>query len=330
MKRTLAGILIVLHGIAHSWLGVWASSFGPLWVVTPLWTIAMAGYVAAGFGIMRMRGLREVWPAMLVIASIASLILLGVYTNDAFVGGVVVDLAILTVVVGAILTQPTLIPPNAPYRHPAVATVVTGLAVAVLTYVTIVPVFRPLTTQWGTTAEERATEMLGDSLTPNAVYRLDHSITIRAPADSVWPWLVQLGQNRAGFYSYDWLERLAGDHVHNATRVHAEWQSLAEGDLVLAMQPGYMHGMLGDSLGWRVTRIEPHRALVLENWGAFILTPIDSVTTRLTVRTRGPGTPSLAAVVYGPINVFVFEPAHFIMQRGMLKGIRARAEWRPG
>ena len=75
--------------------------------------------------------------------------------------------------------------------------------------------------------------------------------------------------------------------------------------------------------------VEPGRGLYLENWGAFVLRPVDSNTTRLIIRTRGAGTPDLNMVVLGPFNVFVFEPAHFIMQRGMMRGIRGRAETAP-
>jgi hypothetical protein len=80
-----------------------------------------------------------------------------------------------------------------------------------------------------------------------------------------------------------------------------------------------------------VSAIVPGRAIILENWGAFVLHPVDQETTRFFVRTRGDGRPSFAAVVLGPINVFVFEPAHFIMQRRMMLGVRDRAEgmmWR--
>ena len=72
--------------------------------------------------------------------------------------------------------------------------------------------------------------------------------------------------------------------------------------------------------------LKPERVIGLENWGTFVLQPIDSATTRLMVRTRGAGSGSALAFVLAPINVFVFEPAHFIMERAMLRGIRARAE----
>jgi len=90
-------------------------------------------------------------------------------------------------------------------------------------------------------------------------------------------------------------------------------------------QPDYLGGRLGEP-GWRVLDVVPGRAIILENWGAFVLYPVNSQTTRFFVRTRGDGIPGLAAVLLGPINVFVFEPAHFIMQRAMMSGIRDRAE----
>jgi hypothetical protein len=90
------------------------------------------------------------------------------------------------------------------------------------------------------------------------------------------PWLVQLGQDRAGFYSYDWLE--------------------------------------------------PTQVIGLENWGTFVLQPIDSATTRLIVQTRGDASPGVASFLFASLDVFAFEPAHFIMERGMLPGIRRRAE----
>jgi hypothetical protein len=118
---------------------------------------------------------------------------------------------------------------------------------------------------------------------------------------------------------------MVGDHITNADRIHPEWQRRAVGDLVRATQPDYLGGRLGD-LGWRVAELDSGRAIVLENWGAFVVHPVDGRTTRLIVRTRGAGTPSLRATVLGPLSVFVMEPAHFIMQRGMLRGIRDRAE----
>ena len=166
-------------------------------------------------------------------------------------------------------------------RFPTLHRVGWGFGLLALAYATVVVAIRPLYVRWGTTAAERAAQLPGDSLRPNARYRVDHGITIHAPADSVWPWLVQLGQDRGGFYSYSWLERAIGDHIQNADRIHQEWQHVQPGDLVRAVQPGYL-GF--DDVGWRVLDVVPGRALILDKWGAFV------------------------------------------MQRGMLRGVRDRAE----
>ena len=84
--------------------------------------------------------------------------------------------------------------------------------------------------------------------------------------------------------------------------------------------------MFGKEIGWRVAQIVPGRAIVLEGWGAFVLVPVDQHTTRMLIRLRGPGVSSLQSVALSPLGVLVFEPAHFIMERRMLLGIKNRAE----
>jgi hypothetical protein len=142
----------------------------------------------------------------------------------------------------------------------------------------------------------------------------------------VWPWLAQIGQDRGGFYSYDWLERAFGADIRNASSVVPAWQTRSVGDKVRAVQPTFLGGMLGRDLGWKVMQLEPGRAIVLENWGAFVVEPIDAKRSRLHIRTRGPGVPTIAGIAVSPISLLTFEPAHFIMERGMLLGIKKRAE----
>ncbi|HVZ47767.1 MAG TPA: hypothetical protein VG916_03215 [Gemmatimonadaceae bacterium] len=329
MNRKLLGVALLLHALGHAGLGVWAGGKGPLVEVSILTALAMAGYLAAGFGLLRVDGFRRSWPITLGVATIASVMLFGTWGHGVFVTGALVDLAIIVAALRARLPQ--YVPEQEAARIPrhrvlrATASVGAVLAVA---YTAVATLSRPLLVQWGSTPDERAAPMPGEeaTMTSPMFYRIDHAVTVRAPADSVWPWLVQLGQDRAGFYSYDWLERLAGDRVHNADVINPAWQSLAVGGLVRAVQPGYLGGVFGDSIGWRVTYLDPGRVLTLENWGAFIVEPLDATTSRLIVRTRGEGRPSLGMAVMGPVELLVFEPAHFIMERGMLRGIRDRAE----
>ena len=74
----------------------------------------------------------------------------------------------------------------------------------------------------------------------------------------------------------------------------------------------------------------PGRAIVLERWGAFVLEPVDANTTKLHIRLRGEGTPTVASSLLAPVGLLVFEPAHFIMERGMMLGIKRRAEGSAG
>jgi hypothetical protein len=129
---------------------------------------------------------------------------------------------------------------------------------------------------------------------------------------------VQLGQHRAGFYSYTWLENLAGAKMRNAGRIVPEWQHIEVGD----------HVWLHPSVSLRVAAVEPGKWLVLEDDWAFMLRPIDESTTRLIVRSRGEFTmPDFHNVLLNFIYWrLVFEPAHFLMERKMMLGIKERAE----
>ncbi|NUO63270.1 MAG: hypothetical protein HOQ11_05015 [Gemmatimonadaceae bacterium] len=331
MKRVLLGILVIVHGLAHAASGVWLAADGPVWMITAMWGLAMLGYLAAGFGMLRTPVLRRWWKQTMVLATVASIVLFLTYLHPLGLIGSIFDLVLLLVVLEgaqAFIDEDIAVVEAVGVRglgHPWLHRAGWTLATLFLVYAAAVVVARPTFLRWGTTPDERIMPLPGDDPSIDARYRVDHAITIRAPADSVWPWLVQLGQDRGGFYSYSWLERLVGDEVTNADRIHPEWQQRQAGDTVYATQPGY----LGASrFGWRVTHVVPNRALVLENWGSFVLQPIDSTTTRLIIRTRGEGKPSALGLVLGPVNVFVFEPAHFIMQTGMLRGIRERAEGR--
>src|SRR4029079_11580546 len=85
---------------------------------------------------------------------------------------------------------------------------------------------------WGTTKEECAMYLPGDELLDRPVVRTTEAVWINASANAVWPWLVQMGQDRGGLYSYEALENLVGLDYHNADRIHPEWQRLAPGDRV--------------------------------------------------------------------------------------------------
>ncbi len=196
----------------------------------------------------------------------------------------------------------------------------TGLA-AYLLYL------RPRHLRWGSTVQEAACPLPGDELIPDQdlLLQTTRSITIQASTEQIWPWLVQIGQGRGGFYSYDWLENLAHMDIHNADRILPEYQSLQVGDTVPFWK----------DTGVQVQSIEPGRWLVLAgslqpgagqaggSW-TFVLTPLGPCQSRLAVRSRVAAFPPLWLARL--FSLLLLEPAHFIMERQMMLGIRQRAE----
>src|SRR4051794_28841535 len=79
---------------------------------------------------------------------------------------------------------------------------------------------RPWMYRWGATDDEVTAKLPGDELIAATGPSTTRAVTIDAPVADVWPWLVQIGEDRAGFYSYSWLERAVGAHIHNANIVH--------------------------------------------------------------------------------------------------------------
>jgi hypothetical protein len=201
---------------------------------------------------------------------------------------------------------------------------VLATAAAVTGYAGII---RPWHLRWGATDAEVAAHLPGDALVPHHDLSSTNAITIHAPVAGVWPWLVQIGQGRGGFYSYTWLENLLGCHMHNADRIVPELQALRPGDYLRLHPKG---------VPVRVAEVLPEEALVLaapwsEHGGAsgvwsFTLRPIDERTTRLIVRNRAVYQPNLG--VMGNVLMWhvLFEPAHFIMQRKMMYEIKRLAE----
>ena len=198
--RRLLGFLLVIHGLAHSGAGMWATRSAPTWVTTTLWLIATTGFVLAGGGLLGAPRLDVRWRLLAAIAATASLALVARFWHPVLMIGAAIDAAILVDCI--------------PFAHEIIA------------------------------------RRIGLPIHP-ARHRLARPLTIVV--------------------------------------------------LLLAVYPAGL--------------------ILLRPWYT-----VDDSTTRLIVRTRGEGTPSLAAVALAPVGLMVFEPAHFIMQRGMLLGIKKRAE----
>jgi hypothetical protein len=178
--------------------------------------------------------------------------------------------------------------------------------------------------RWGATDADVEGSLPGDEVVPDPDLTATRAITIRAGVDDVWPWIVQLGQGRGGFYSYDLLENLVGCDIHSALQINPDWQHLEVGDTV----------GLAPELALTVAVAKPPRTLVLRggvlpgaatapydfSW-TFDLAPVSEATTRLVVRERYAYPRWWTRLLVEPLTV-----VSFVMSRRMLRGIRDRAE----
>jgi len=185
---------------------------------------------------------------------------------------------------------------------------------------------RPWHVRWGATEAEIQADLPGDELAPEHTTVATRAITIRTPANQVWPWLVQIGQGRGGMFSYDGLENLVGCDIHTLNRIVPALQELKAGDEIrLAKYEALPR--------FRVVLADVNRALVLRSvdsetgeadggiW-AFVLEPVDAQTTRLIVRHReGPAADGMTRTINA-----VFDPISFFMEQKMMRTLRDFSE----
>lgn len=197
------------------------------------------------------------------------------------------------------------------------AGVFTGLGVLI---VLAIVALMPWMDRWGATDSEIAASFPGDELVPSPRYVYNRAVTVNASPEEIYPWLVQMGAERGGMYSYEWFEtNILRCELINADRIHPEWQELRVGDKV-KMCPGDW-----GPPAYEVALLQPDRALVLghqENgkWSdvwQFILLPQADGTTHLIARGRE---------TKGGTFWDVIRPGQFIMERAMLLGIKERTE----
>lgn len=177
----------------------------------------------------------------------------------------------------------------------------------------------PWMDRWGATDEEIAAVLPGDELLPEPASFVNRAITIEARPEEIWPWLAQMGADRAGLYSYAWFDGLIGCEMADEKSIHAEWQDVQVGDLVKMCANREM------PVPYTVAQVWPNEALVLghqENgewvdlW-QFVIRPVDENSSRLVLRTRTQMVGGFWTVIH---------PGVFVMERGMLRGIKARVE----
>jgi hypothetical protein len=178
-------------------------------------------------------------------------------------------------------------------------------------------VYRPWALYWGATAEEINRAMPGDSAVQDPTFNATRGITIHAPPADIWPWLVQMGYHRGGYYSYD---RLDNGGIPSADSIIPIYQDLKAGDLIPLTRTGRI----------RVGILEPERFLVLffrgnaadggfrgATWatGLYRIGPSE---TRMVTRLR--------ARPVGALQRAFMDLCEIIMMRKHMLGVKERAE----
>jgi len=182
---------------------------------------------------------------------------------------------------------------------------------------------RPKLLHWGATRAEINEALPGDSIVDRPAFDATRAITIRGRPEDVWPWLVQMGYKRAGFYGYDLIEGLGnGGDLRSARAILPEFQNPHPGDLLPISAVATL----------RFGSIAPNRYVVWEGLqtppdGVFIwaLVPLDAGHTRLISRIRWRYLHSASGITLGAFTEF----ADHVAVRAILRGIRDRVEGRP-
>ncbi len=198
-----------------------------------------------------------------------------------------------------------------------------GVALAAAPWAYLV-LLRPWQLRWGATPEEAHRDLPGDDLVAHYLFEATRAVSIAAPPDRVWPWIVQMGTGRGGFYALDFVDNAMR---RSASRIRLELQDLAVGD-VMPTDPG--------GGGFTVTHLDPERLLVLHIPQAVVGRAQGAVVVIFTLATSDGGTrllcrlradigPAVASRLYG----LLFEAGDFVMVRLMLAGIKNRAERPP-
>lgn len=194
------------------------------------------------------------------------------------------------------------------------------------------------------TNEERKKRLPGDELLGDEAHHMRGTlaVTVNAPREKVWPFLAQIGQRKAGFYSFGWLERLFGFHIFNTFRVVDEWQHIQPGDYIFYHQAGIGSEVKDVRIGEYFTSLSDSRhpstyqyawafvpPLGLKNFAwswSFILEDLGNGKTRFFTRCDAVLQP-FDGFRHALVAFFLGIPS-FVMCKGMLLTIKACAEGR--
>lgn len=182
------------------------------------------------------------------------------------------------------------------------------------------------------TSQEHGESLPGDDLVADPAIVSTRAVTIDAPPEEVWSWLVQIGQDRGGMCSYDWIENLLGLGIHSTDEIRDEWQHLEQGDRIVLMPAGWAG--ITDGYSLRIAMVDPPHTLVLRQsppehpWDAvwtFHIAPAVDGRNRLISRGHSHRHRGLRGLKDLALDA-VMDPVTMIMTRKMLLGICARAK----
>lgn len=228
-------------------------------------------------------------------------------------------------------TAPAAAQPAKPKRGRLWRWLLVLIGLALLAWIGYFTLAWPWLSRWGATTEEIQQALPGDDLAPSPALVTTKAITVQAPPEAIWPWLVQLGVDRGGMYSYLWVENgLLRLNVTNTEQIRPEWQQIAVGDFLRFTPKEYP---LNPGPGLYVKQIDPNRALILcfgmENTPSdctttwqFVLAPQADGSTRLILRSIQPAGSSWLANAAGKVA----QAFPFYMERKMLLTLKERAE----
>ncbi len=202
-----------------------------------------------------------------------------------------------------------------------------GAARIVLALVT--PFARGARSHWGLEEPDAARTLPGDGLVPTPRWSWTHGVEIEASTERVWPWIAQIGASKAGFYSYQFLENVAGCDVLNAEVVHPDWEAKVGDALSLHPKMPPLEIVAAERGRWMVARTsvdEPRgegRGWAVSTW-LFLIEPLGEGRCRLVSRFRSDYSDEIAMrLSFGPA---ILEPVGYAMDRKMLLGVKERAE----
>lgn len=203
-----------------------------------------------------------------------------------------------------------------------------GAALGIAGLLVTSPLLRGWYAGWGATPEEVSAALPGDEIVALSHMHVTRAIDIQAPAEIVWRWLAQIGQERGGLYSYQHLENLVGCQMHNADAIHPEWQAVTAGQNVRLGPKGFPL--------FRVTQVDAPHSLVMQacdpvneqpgpaSW-VFVIKATGAQSCRLLTRSRNGSEWTMGNRIMWR---GIVDPMHFMMERRMLIGIKQRAEAR--